>query len=338
MQIKVTGIKLDAATGETAFDDISDLISDVKLSGSSKECTWTLNFKMLRTDVDVTMPKYEINLGDAIKMSEVDESGNTKDFFSGVIWSKKIDDNSIDLDITAYDKSIYLNKNEPDTQVFTQMTPQAVASAIISELGLNAGTLASGSVDDYNLRGLSGYDAIMACYTKESEKTGKKYKLVFKDDKVNIYEDNDRLDIVLEELDEALPGKILHTSFSETLDDVINEVKVIEDEEKDEKKEKKSKPVSQERYGTMQAIKKGKPADVAGIMKDSKKDVDVECIGTWDMVTGKSIYLKSSIIEGRFYIVSDEHTLDDAIHTCNLKLSTEHEMDTKKESTGGETD
>ena len=333
MKIKVTGISVDIENNESIFSDISDLVSGVKVSGASKECARTLNFKLLRGDVDEYLPKVDVNLGDAITMSEVNEvTGEVTEFFRGIIWTKKVDDNDISIDISAYDKGIYLNHNEPETQVYTKQTPKQVTKKIVSELGLTSGELAAGSVFDYNLRGLSGYDAIMAAYTKESEKSGKKFKLVIKDDKVNVYEDNQELDIVIEELSEPLPGKLLNTSYSETLDDLVNEVKVIEDEEKDKKKEKKSKAISKEKFGTMQKIKKGQPANVEGILKDAKKEVDIECIGTWDMVTGKSVYLKSSIISGLFYIVSDEHTIDDSLHICNLKLSTEFEMDEKKGS------
>lgn len=333
MKIKVTGASMNASTGETEFADISDLVSDIQVKGASKECSRTLTFKLLRGDFDETLPEVNIKLGDAITMTEIDEEiGSSTEFFKGVVWTKKVADNDVAIDITCYDKSIYLNNNEPETQVHTQKTPDAVAQTVISELGLSAGELASGSSDDFNLRGLNGYDAIMAAYTKESEKSGKKFKLVCTNDKINVYEDNQEVDVVIEELNEPLVGKLLNTSYTETLDDVVNEVKAIEDENKDEKKEKKSNPKSQANFGTMQKIVKGKPADIEGIMQDAKKEVDVECIGSWDMVTGKSIYLKSSIVSGKFYILSDDHNLDDAVHTCNLKLSTEYEMDEKKGS------
>ncbi len=333
MKIEVIGASMDSKTSETEFTDISDFVSGVRVSGASKECTRSLNFKLLRGDFEETLPNISLKLGDAITMKEIDEDSKKEiEFFKGVVWTKKVADNDVAIDVTCYDKAIYLNNNEPDTQVFTQKKPEEVASQVIGELGLNVGELASGSLDDYNLRGLNGYDAIMAAYTKESEKTGKKFKLVFKDDKVNVYEDNQEVDVVLEELNEPVVGKLLNTSYSETLDDVVNEVKAIEDEKKDEKKEKKSNPKSQANFGTMQKIVKGKPADIAGILKDAKKEVDVECIGNWEMITGKSITLKSSIVSGKFYIVSDEHNLNDAVHTCSLKLSTDYEMDEKKGS------
>lgn len=333
MKIKVVGASMSGGGGETEFTDISDLVSDVRVRGASKECSRTLEFKLLRGDFDETLPDTEIKLGDAITMTEIDEeTGASTEFFKGVVWTKKVADNDVAIDVTCYDKGIYLNNNEPDTQVHTKKTPDAVASTIIGELGLSVGELASGSTDDFNLRGLNGYDAIMAAYTKESEKSGKKFKLVVKDDKVNVYEDNQEVDVIIEELDEPVVGKLLNTSYTETLDDVVNEVKVIKDKEKDEKEAATNDGASQAKFGTMQKIVKGEPADVEGIMQEAKKEVDVECIGSWDMVTGKSIELKSSIISGKFYIVSDEHSLDDAVHTCNLKLATELDMDSKSES------
>lgn len=328
MKIKVTGASLNGGTGETEFTDISDFVSDVKVSGAAKECTRSLSFQLMRGDFDETLPDIDIKLGDAITMQEIDEETGAviEEFYKGVVWSIKKEDNDVAIDVTCYDKAIYLNKNEPDTQVHEKKTPDAVARTVISELGLNAGELAPGSADDFNLRNKNGYDAIMEAYNKESEKTGKKFKIVFKDDKVNVYEVSKSVDVTIEELNEPVVGKLLNTSYSESLDDVINEVKVIEDKKKDNKTDGASDGKSQAVHGTIQKLVKGDSAEVAGLLADAKKEIDVECIGSWDMVTGKSINLNSSIISGKFYITKDEHTLDDAVHTCKLSLSSVYEM------------
>mgnify|MGYP006990439671 FL=1 len=328
MKIKVTGASLNGGTGETEFTDISDFVSDVRVKGAAKECTRSLDFKLLRGDFDETLPDIDIKLGDAITMQEIDEETGAviEEFYKGVVWTIKKADNGVAIDVTCYDKAIYLNKNEPDTQVHEKKTPDAVASTVITELGLNPGKLAGGSADDFNLRNKNGYDAIMEAYQKESEKTGKKFKIVFEDDKVNVYEVSETVGVVLEELDEPVVGKLLNTSYSESLDDVINEVKVIEDQKKDNKTDGASNGRSQALHGTIQKLVKGDSAEVAGLLADAKKEIDVECIGSWDMVTGKSIQLNSSIISGKFFITSDEHILDDAVHTVNLSLSSVYEM------------
>lgn len=313
--------------------DISEVVGDVSLSGSIKESTRILTFKALRADIDKNFEAYNVNLGDRAVIYEI-KNGKRIKFFDGVVWSKATKDNSVDLDITCYDKAIYLNKNEPKDQAFTNKSADEVASAIIKDLGLVAGKLAKTGKYSYNLRGLTAYDAIMAAYTKDSEKTGKQYKLVDIDGKINVFEAGEKHPVVLEELDEPVVGKLLDTSYKESLDELVNEVKAIEDNKKDKKKEAGNDPKSQERFGKIQKVLKGDSSGVAGLMKGAKTEIDVSCIGDWDMVAGKSIELKSSIISGKFYIESDSHRLDDAVHIVNLKLTSELEMDKKGESNG----
>ncbi|MDY2918045.1 MAG: hypothetical protein SOU08_00125 [Anaerococcus sp.] len=311
--------------------DISEFVGEESLSGAIKESTRTLSFKALRSDVDKNFPKFDINLGDTVTMYEVKDKKQIK-FFQGVVWSKSLKDNDVGMDISCYDKAIYLNKNEPKTQVFTNKTAKDVASTIIAELGLQAGDLADTGTYNFNLRKMTGYDAIMAAYTKDSEATGKKYKLVDIDGKINVFEAGEELDMIIEELDEPVVGKILDCSYKESMDELVNEVKAIEDQKKDEEKQADIDPKSQERYGAIQKVLKGDSSKMSGLMEDAKKEIDVVCIGDWDMVSGKSIEIKSAIVSGTFYITSDEHILDDAIHKVSLKLSNELEMDSKKES------
>lgn len=317
-QLKIKAI-VTGASG--ASNDISNFIGDVKVSGAFKESARTLDFKLLRADVDKTLPFFDVDLGSAVTFYEkpVNKDSYIK-FFEGVIWSKTIRDNSIDMDISCYDKAIYLNKNQAETQVFTKKGAHQVASQIIGELGLKVGKLAPTGTDDYNLRDKTGYDAIMEAYEKDSKKTGKIYKLVDVDGKINVFEAGEMVDTVLEELNEPIAGKLLDTSFKESMDEVVNEVKALEDEKKDEKKDAGSDSGSQERYGKLQKVLKGDSSELAGLMQGAKKEVDVRCIGDWSMVSGKSIELKSSIISGKFYIESDSHSLDDAVHTVDMKL------------------
>lgn len=317
-QLKIKAIVTGSSGAST---DISNFVGDVKVSGAFKESARTLDFKLLKADVDKTLPAFDVELGSAVSFYEKpNEQDSYIKFFEGVVWSKTVRDNTIDMDISCYDKSIYLNKNQAETQVFTKKGAHQVASQIIGELGLKAGKLAPTGTDDYNLRDKTGYDAIMEAYDKDSKKTGKVYKLVDIDGVINVFEAGEMVDIVLEELNEPIPGKLLDTSFKESMDEVVNEVKALEDEKKDEKKDAGKDSGSQERYGKLQKVLKGDSSGLAGLMQGAKKEVDVKCIGDWSMVSGKSIMLKSSIISGKFYIESDSHSLDDAVHTVDMKL------------------
>lgn len=325
--IKVKVLAIDSKGNQT---DISNVVGEFKIKGASKECARTLDMKIIRNDVDEEYPTYDVNLGDTLDVTVIEDDKPSK-AMKAVVWEKNKSINEISLDITGYDKSIYLNKNETEAQVFNDMTADTAAKKIIGELGLSVGKLAPGTKDTYNCRGMNAYDAIMHAYTKTSRKNGKKYKLVADGDKINVFEASEKVDVVLEELNEPVVGKLLDLSYKESLEDLVNEVKVIEDEQKDKKEEKKSSDKSKQRYGAIQKIIKGKKADIAGVMKGAKKELDVECIGSWEMMTGKSIKVKSDIVSGEFYIIDDEHTINDGTHICRLTLSTEFEMDEKEE-------
>ena len=329
--IKVEAIVTSASGGTT---DISNVIGGIEVSGAIKESTRTLTFKALRADVDTSFPAYNLNLGDKIVVRDL-STGVNEQFFEGVVWSKATKDNDVAIDVTCYDKAIYLNKNETTKQVYTDKTAKEVGQEIISELGLEAGYLADTGRYSYNLRGLTGYDAIMACYTKDSEATGKKYKLVDIDGVINVFEAGDKHTTVIEELDESVPGKLLDTSYKESLDELVNEVKAIDDKAKDEKEEANKEPASQERYGKIQKVLKGDASGVSGLMQGAKQEINVTCIGDWGMISGKSIELNSSIVSGTFYIASDTHRLNDGVHTVDLKLTSELEMDTKNANKEG---
>lgn len=322
MDDKRPTIKVLVTSPSGSTTDISDFVGEVNVSGALKESTRTCDLKVLRADVDNTYPAYEVNLGDSVKCIET-TNGQYIKFFEGVVWAKNVRDNQVDLDITCYDKAIYLNKNHPETQVFNDKTADQVAATIIGELGLTAGELAPTGVDTYNLRNKTGYDAIMEAYEVESKKTGKKYKIVDIDGKINVFEAGKMHPVTIEELGEPVVGKLLDTSYKESLDELVNEVKALEDEKKDDKKEAASDGASQERYGKIQRVLKGDASELAGLMKGAKQEVDVKCIGDWDMVAGKSIMLNSSIVSGKYYIISDKHSLDDAVHTVDMKLASE---------------
>lgn len=310
--------------------DVTQIAGGMKTRGASKECSRVLDMPFLRPGINDYLPNIEVSLGDTIDVFE-DSNGKRKDIFKGVIWEKEIRDNEVDQKITAYDKSIYLNKSDTKKQVFNKKSPDAITQEICGELGLEIGELAKGEEFNLNCRGMKAYDSIMYAYTKLSKKNKKKYKLVAKGDKIEVFESGKKHPIVLEELNEPIAGKLLNINYRETLDDLVNKVEVIESNEKDKKDTKEEKKDSQEKYGVVQKIIRGEKADVKGELQGAKRVVDVECFADWDMITGMSIEVKSKVIEGEFYIIEDEHEINDGIHTARLKLSTEFEMDEREE-------
>lgn len=314
--------------------DITRITGGFKIKGAAKECARTLDIPVMRK-IDYYTPDVKAELGDIIEIID-DNKGEKENIFKGVVWEIEVDDNSAEQKLTVYDYAVYLNKSHPKTSVYTNKTAKEVSAAIIKEMGLKPGKLAEGVKESYNGRDMTAYDLIMHAYTKANKKNEKKYKLIAKGDEIHVVESGERYPIVLEELNEPVVGKLLSTSYRQSLDDMVNKVEVVEEKKKDEKKEKKENKESQDKYGVVQKVIRGEKADIKGTMKDAKIEANVEVIADWKMITGVNIELKSSVLEGDFYIIEDEHTYDDGIHKAHLTLSTEFEMDTKDE--GGSKD
>lgn len=312
--------------------DISDLIGQVEVNGSSKECARTLDFDLMRGDFDKNLPDVRVNLGDTVELLDM-TNNQSKSFFKGVIWGKDFRDNTVTTAIECYDKSIYLNKNEPEKQVFTNKKPDEITKEVCKEFGLKVGDCASAKAYNVNGRDAKAYDLIMQAYTKASKANGKKYKLVADGDEIVVFESGKKCKTILEYLDAPEVGKILDLSYRESLDDLVNEIKTIEEDEEDKKETKKSKEDSKKKYGSIQKVIRGGKADISGAMKDLNREISVECIGDWEMMTGKSIEIKTPMISGTFYINSDRHEINDGVHTVSLELSNQFEMDEKDEST-----
>ena len=273
--------------------DVTQITEEFKIKGAAQECSRTLDLPLLRK-VDYYTPDIKAELGDIIDIVD-EKDGEIEKIFKGVVWEIELEDNSPEQQLTVYDYAVYLNKSHPKTSVYTDKTAGEVSAAIIKEMGLKPGKLAEGVKESYNGRDMTAYDLIMHAYTKANKKNEKKYKLVAKGDEIHVMESGKRHPIVLEELSEVVPGKLLSTSYRQSLDDMVNKVEVVDEKKKDEKKEKDEKKKSQDQYGVVQKVIRGEKADIKGTMKDAKIEASVEVIADWDMITGMNVELKSSV-------------------------------------------
>ena len=302
--------------------DITEISGDVNIGGSKGEVSRKMDFDVIRPKVDSYLPSVDIALGSLI--SFYDEKD--KEQFSGVVWFRDFDDNSISQKITCYDIALYTSKSNVKTEVFNKKLCSEIATSCLSELGLPIGELEPGEVLTFNGRNKSAYDIIMGAYKEASKKNKKQYQMVVIDGKVSVVEQGKMAPIKLEYKEQHLPGGILKISYSESIDNMVNAVKVIKDKEKDKKKDAAQNNEDAESFGLVQKIIKGDEADTKGILKSATSEIDVECFGDFSLKTGFSVYIESKKVKGKYYIISDSHDIKDNIHTCKLKLSSENTM------------
>lgn len=307
--------------------DITSICGEFTIKGSLEQVSRQLDMKVMRGDINEDLPSIEVKPGDIITIIEKD-----KIVFTGVVWFRTLDDNNVIQDFTAYDLLIYLNKSDVETSVFTNKNCDEIAKLVCKELGLDTGELAKGEKINLNGRGSNGYEIIMSAYTKAMRANSKKYQMIADGKKVTVIEKGKLIDIKIKYGNENAeaqytPGTILNVEIEESLDEMVNKVKVINQDKADKKEEVAKNDKDIKEYGLIQKIVNSTDEDVKGLLKGAKTEMHTECFANWDMITGYSIEVDSKLLKGKFYIESDEHSYYDGIHTVKLVLSTENRMD-----------
>lgn len=302
--------------------DITEIVGEMTISGSVDQVSRMLDFELLRPDIDYYMPKVHIKLGSTITIFDDED----EEVYAGIAWFKNFDDNEIKQRITCYDIGLYTSKSEPETQVFTDMTCKEIAESVLSELGLPIGDLDEGVVLSLNARNKTAYEVIMAAYTKAAKKNGKKYHMVCDAGKISVVEMDEEVETVVEHREQDLPGSILGISYEESIDNMVNKVKTINDKNKDEKSDAGETSEDIENFGLVQRIIYGQEEDVQGILQGARTNISLECFGDWSMRSGYSITINAKHVEGKYYIKSDTHTINDVTHIVRMELTDESEM------------
>lgn len=323
-------------TNKENTKDITSLCGEFSIKGSIEQVARQLDMQVIRSETDYYMPKIDIKTGDIITIVD-----NEEIVFTGVIWFRTLDDNDITHDITAYDSLIYLNKSDVENCVFNNVSCSSIASSVCKELGLEVGELASGETITLNGRGSNAYELIMSAYTKAMRKNSKKYQMIAKGRKVTVIEKGKLLPFKLRygtnnEKAQKTAGILLNVEVEETLDEMVNKVKVINQDKADKKDTVASNEEDIKQYGLIQKVVNSTDEDVKGLLQSSKTEMHVECFANWDIITGYMVEVVSNTLNGKFYIESDDHRYYDGVHTVKLVLSTENKMDEVEE--GGSKD
>ena len=163
--------------------DITQLVTTVSISGDYQQCSRTLDFSMVSSPIDNSIPSIRCELGNAVTLTE-----NNEIMFQGNIFSRQKSTNGNTIDVTCFDRGFYLKKNEA-TYKFTNQTPEAIARRICGDFSIPVGDIASTGISiTKNFIGRNLYDIIQSAYTIASEKTHKKYITRFEGTKLCIRE------------------------------------------------------------------------------------------------------------------------------------------------------
>ena len=318
--------------------DLSKMVDNIVWSGDYKQASRCLEFDIIYPVNDKYAVKKTIvpEVGDYIYMW-ASVNGSSTELFQGIVWERDLTESSEYLKVICYDNAKRI-ANSTLAYNLKSIKPEDTAKKVCSDLGVQAGSFAATNVtyDDCAL-GKSGFDIIMAGYTKAMESNGKKYILRSEKGLVNVFEKG--IKTINIELDST--KNVTNAQFNESLESMINKVVIY-----DESGNTKDTVVNQgwiDAYGIIQdAISYQEKEDNAALakkkLKGSEKTASINGIGNITAITGNAVQVKvpHSTLVGLFYIDSDEHTWKNETYQMSLNIAFEnmmYEVDTQKEST-----
>ena len=296
--------------------DISNLRIKMSISSSLSEVSRTLELTLYCKEYR------EVFLGEIIEFNGIEYH----------IFKKDMDSEGGQMNLTCFDKLIYLKKNQASYN-FKNQTPEGITNKICSEFNIKVNHIQStGITINRKFRNVDLYGIIQTAYTMASEKTGKKYYMTYNNG-LTIKEAFVENGV---ELKEGL--NIIKVSHSEDLQNMINAVIVYNENQEKVQEIKNYSWISL--YGKLslsfEKNKDGEQEDYNSKLKDIEKTLNVECVSDLSLTTGKCVHIteKDTNIKGLFYIKSDTHNFENSTHTTSLELSFEKIMD--EQSSGEE--
>lgn len=319
--MKFKKIKLELING-TENIDITQLVKSVTWSGSYQQACRKLEFSLLASPYDKSIPTVKIECGYMVRLLEEDN-----ELFRGYIQSRNLSYSGNSVEYMALDGGTYVHRNEL-VYNFKNQTAESIASKVCSDLGISIGSLASTGISmDKKFFGVSGYDIIMTAYTYASTKTNKKYMCTMDKGQLNVIEKGE----ITLELSFENGSNILDSNFSEDISNMVNKVKVYNGDEQEVKIISNSNDIKN--YGTFTKILKledGKDVDAEAKkeLKSIERKASITGFGDTSCKSGYGVKVKDAYtnLVGLFYIDEDVHTWEDGIYKVDLTLAFENMM------------
>ena len=319
--MKFKKIKLELING-TENIDITQLVKNVTWSGSYQQACRKLEFSLLASPYDKSIPTVQIECGYMVRLLEEDN-----ELFRGYIQSRNLSYSGNSVEYMALDGGTYVHRNEL-VYNFKGQTAESIASKVCADLGVSIGNLASTGISmDKKFFGVSGYDIIMTAYTYASTKTNKKYMCTMNKGQLNVIEKGE----ITLELNFENGSNILDSNFSEDISNMVNKVKVYNGDEQEVKVISNSNDMKS--YGTFTKILKledGKDADAEAKkeLKSIERKASITGFGDTSCKSGYGVKVKDAYtnLVGLFYIDEDVHTWEDGIYKVDLTLAFENMM------------
>lgn len=325
MEQEYVKIRTTDPDGTTA--NITQLCRSITWSGDYRNAARTLSFSPVVSDADKSLPRAPTELGGSAQFWH--ESELLMDAYS---LERSRDSLGNTIDVTAYDKGLYLTRNSTYMRVI-QQTAEAVTAALCGQFGISVGSLASTGVPiTRNFLGVNLYKIIMTMYTLAADQTGKKYRIRFRGPNLEV--------VAMAQNDESIllrPGSnLLSCVTRESASRMTNSVAIYDDEFNLLQTQQDDAAVRL--YGLMQAAVKASAYDdpighARQLLAESglQTAITLNTLGNLKLITGNTVAVQEPITGtcGLFWIISDTHIWKRNVHQTKITVSLESLMDSQ---------
>lgn len=307
--------------------DITEYVSSMSWGGSRTEVARKLELQIVNAPLDKNITPLTLKLADVVYLYEDDGT----ELFRGYITDREANSATGTVTYTAYDLLYYTLKSNA-TYNFSGKTAEAITKAVCRDMEIPVGKLASTGISQKLIvQNKSIYDIIMRAYTQAYEQNGKKYYVTAKKGKLRVEELGSTVcDIKLTE-----DTIITASNYRESLNGVVNKVKIYDGEGKLIDTVKKDKSIK--KYGIFQQVytqEEGKNAKTVAesMFSGIEKTFTLEGVNYNGAITGLGAIVQDTTtgLKGKVWIDADTHTWSNGVATMTLTVTLKKMMDTKE--------
>lgn len=315
--------------------DITSACESVTWKGSASAACRTLDFAYVNDPYDSTIKLPTVSIGDLVSLED-DREGEV--FYGQVFATEKSSDiGTITFTATDFMKHLLESTGQYN---FQNTTPEAITQQVCADVQFplrEVNGVPSIYVTGVNIASLicdqmSLYDIIMAAYTRAHKITGDKYFAMIYKRGLGVY----KAEWFVKGITLSDSSNITSSSFQESMDTIVNRVKVYDKDGKQIGEVQDADSAS--KYGIFQGTYKQEdgvdPTTAAqGMLKTTPtQKIKISAIGDINCLSCYYVAVQDAAtgLSGRYWISSDTHTWQNGVHTMELDLEFDAIMDTKE--------
>ena len=331
--MKVEWIRRDG--GVASVSDITEAVSSVSWGGSVSQAARTAEISVINAPDDKKIGSLGLNIGagDTVKLYE-----NGKMIFFGEVQTAEKLARHGTVTYSCTDLLAHLLRSTANYN-FENTTAEDITRKVCADFVIETGMIAESRapIKKMIVENETIYDIIMRAYTKASRQTGELYICRMDGPKLSV----EVKGTVVQNFVLAEEYNITDISYRETIENMVNVVKIYDDNGKQAGEVKNDGWI--QAYGIYQQVYK-KEKDINEVTAATNMLTGIEKSVTLDGINGDLGCIAGNAVEvqdratglnGIFWIDSDTHTWENGTHVMNLELNFKNLMD-EKESAGEE--